>query len=101
MKPGEHGLPKTDASARTLGARANIDIPVNEDETVGPEMEGMSASPPPLREPQPSLCVVPRACGRLLARTTCSTPPLNARLLLPTLLIPPLQSVCSTTSQLL
>jgi hypothetical protein len=47
MKPGERGLPKTGARARTLGARANIDIPVNEDETVDPEMEGMSVSPPP------------------------------------------------------
>ncbi len=57
MKPGDDGLPKTGASARTLGARANIDIPVNEDETVDPEMDGMSVSPtppenlPPIRRP--------------------------------------------------
>jgi hypothetical protein len=47
MKRGEDGLPETGASARTLGARAWVDIPVDEDESVEPEMEGMSASPPP------------------------------------------------------
>ncbi len=35
------------ASARTLGARPNIDIPLNEDGSVKPETEGMSVSPPP------------------------------------------------------
>jgi len=47
MKRGEDGLPKPGASARTLGVRATIDIPVGEDEYVWPEMGGMSVSPPP------------------------------------------------------
>jgi hypothetical protein len=47
MKRGEDGLPKTGASARTLGARCNIDIAINEDGFVEPETDGMSVSPPP------------------------------------------------------
>jgi hypothetical protein len=47
MKAAEDGLPKIGASARTLGARCNIDIPVNEDGFVEPETDGMSVSPPP------------------------------------------------------
>jgi hypothetical protein len=47
MKRSQAGLPKTGASARTLGARANIDIPVDEDERVEPDVGGMSVSPPP------------------------------------------------------
>jgi hypothetical protein len=47
MKPDEDGLPKPGSSARTLGARCNIDIPINEDGFVEPEMGGMSVSPPP------------------------------------------------------
>lgn len=45
------------ASARTLGARPNIDIPINEDESVEPETGGVSVSPdspenlPPYRRP--------------------------------------------------
>ena len=45
MKWDEDWLPKTGASARTLGARANIDIPVNEDGFVEPRTDGMSVSP--------------------------------------------------------
>jgi hypothetical protein len=47
MKVGEDGLPKTGASARTLGARCNIDIPIDEDGFVELGMDGMSVSPPP------------------------------------------------------
>jgi hypothetical protein len=47
MKRSEDGLPKPGSSARTLGVRANIDIPVDEDDYVRPEMGGMSVSPPP------------------------------------------------------
>jgi hypothetical protein len=47
MKPNEDGLPKPGWSARTLGARCNIDVPVNEDGFVEPETGGMSVSPPP------------------------------------------------------
>ena len=48
---------KRRASARTLGARPNVDIPVNEDESVEPDMGGISVSPdspdnlPPYRRP--------------------------------------------------
>lgn len=57
MKPDFRGLAKPGASARTLGARGNIDIPVNEDGFVEPGMGGMSVSPatpdnlPPWRRP--------------------------------------------------
>jgi hypothetical protein len=47
MKRGEDGWPETGASARTLGARAWVDIPVYEDECVESEMGGMSIGPPP------------------------------------------------------
>ncbi len=47
MKPGEDDLPKPGWSARTLGARCNIDIPTSEDGSVAPELGGMSVSPPP------------------------------------------------------
>jgi len=47
MKRSEDGLPKPGASARTLGVRANLDIPVDEDDYVRPEMDGMSVSPLP------------------------------------------------------
>ncbi len=45
------------AGSRTLSARPNIDIPINEDESVEPETGGMSVSPfspenlPPHRRP--------------------------------------------------
>ena len=39
------GWLQTGASARTLGARANIDIPVDEDGFVEPGTDGMSVSP--------------------------------------------------------
>ena len=48
MKAEDDDLPKVGVSARTLGARPNIDIPLDEDGLVEPEMEGMSVSPPPL-----------------------------------------------------
>jgi hypothetical protein len=48
MKLNEEGLLKTGASARTLGARANIDILVDETGSVAPDTGGMSVSPPPL-----------------------------------------------------
>jgi hypothetical protein len=47
MKRGEGDLPKPGWSARTLGARCNIDIHINEDGFVEPETDGMSVSPPP------------------------------------------------------
>jgi hypothetical protein len=47
MKLGEDELPKAGWSARTLGARCNIDIPIAEDGCVEPEMGGVSVSPPP------------------------------------------------------
>jgi hypothetical protein len=57
MKLGEDDLPRTGASARTLGARCNIDIPTSEDGFVEPGTDGMSVSPyppenlPPHRRP--------------------------------------------------
>lgn len=48
MKLNEEGLLKTGASACTLGARATIDIPVDETGSVAPDTGGMSVSPPPL-----------------------------------------------------
>lgn len=49
MKLGENELPKTGWSARTLGARCNIDIPISEEGYVSPEASpgGISVSPPP------------------------------------------------------
>lgn len=47
MKLGEDELPKPGWSARALGARCNIDIPIDENGCVEPEMGGVSVSPPP------------------------------------------------------
>ena len=47
MKSGEDDHPKPGWSARTLGARCNIDIPIAENGHVEPEMDGVSVSPPP------------------------------------------------------
>jgi len=47
MKLGENSLPKPGWSARTLGARCNIDVPIAEDGRVSPGLGGMSVSPPP------------------------------------------------------
>lgn len=41
------GMPKPGWSARTLGARCNIDVRINEDGFILPEDGGMSVSPPP------------------------------------------------------
>lgn len=44
MTAGEHGAPTLDASARTLGARAMIDVPGDAADIVEPGSGGMSAS---------------------------------------------------------
>ena len=44
MVPDENGAPMLDASARTLGARAMIDVPGDAADIVEPGSGGMSAS---------------------------------------------------------
>ena len=58
MKAAEKGVPQPPRTgSRTIGARPNIDIPVNEIGLVEPEMGGISVSPnseenlPPYRRP--------------------------------------------------
>jgi hypothetical protein len=47
------GLPLVGKTARFLAARQDVDIPVNEDGTVGPGMGGTSVSPPPITNLHP------------------------------------------------
>lgn len=57
MQSAEDGLPLLDASSRTLGARPQVDIPIDDSGMVQPGTGGMSVSPddprnlPPHRRP--------------------------------------------------
>lgn len=44
MTPDDDGLPRVDASARTLGARPSIDVPGDGADDVDPGMGGMSVA---------------------------------------------------------
>lgn len=54
MRSADDGLPELDASSRTLGARARIDIPLDRGGHAGPGTGGMSVSPDsPANLPRP------------------------------------------------